>query len=125
MRGFVFSVTALLVALSRPYKKTYVNAVDSILLFHLATLCYIASSNYESRLYLQFLQTAIIFPFVIFCMLVAYRMVHGICKTHVQWLSLQQCLKAFYRVRAYDSFTSDDQQQIIQSKATYGTIDLC
>ena len=125
VRGFVFSVTVLLVTISRPYKKTYVNTVDSILLFHLATLCYIASSNYESRLCLQFLQTVIIFPFAIFCMLVAYRMVHGICKTHVQWLSLQRCLKAFCRVRAYDSFTPDDQKQIIQLKVTYDTMNLC
>ena len=43
-QGLVFLIGSLLIALSRPYKKTYVNIVNSILLSHIATLCYISES---------------------------------------------------------------------------------
>ena len=125
IRGFVFSVAALLIALCRPYKKTPMNIVDSIFLSHLATLCYIASSNYKSRFYLQLAQAAIGFPFVIFCLKVAYRMAHGVCKVHFlsRLLSLRFCKAS--QAKANDGLTSvDDRQQnvIIHSKTTYGTM---
>ena len=45
IRGFIFSATALLIVLSWPYKKTYMNVVDCILLSHMASLCYITAST--------------------------------------------------------------------------------
>ena len=44
-QGFVFTIAVLLIALSRPYKKTYMNVVDTILLSHMATFCYIIAST--------------------------------------------------------------------------------
>ena len=64
VRGFVFSVTALLIALSRPYN---INIVDSIFLLHTATLCYsigyIPSSR--SRYLLPLIQVIISLPFMV------------------------------------------------------------
>ena len=37
VQEFILSVTALLIAISRPYKRTYTNIMDSILLLHMAT----------------------------------------------------------------------------------------
>jgi hypothetical protein len=57
VRGFVFSVAALTIVLSRPYKRKYMNIMDCILLFHLATLSYIIAStislNHKSRIFLR------------------------------------------------------------------------
>ena len=67
-RGFVFSVTALVIALSRPYKKSYMNIMDSILLSHMATLCYIisSSSNNKPQFFLPVMQIMIFLPFMAF-----------------------------------------------------------
>jgi hypothetical protein len=39
VQGFVFSITALLIALSRPYKRTAMTIIDSVLLLHMTTIC--------------------------------------------------------------------------------------
>ena len=67
VRGFVFSVTALLIALSRPYKKTYINIVDSIFLLHTATLCYSIGYILSSRprLFLPLIEIIISLPFMV------------------------------------------------------------
>ena len=125
VRGFVFTVApaALLSALCRPYRETSMNVIDSIFLTHLATLCYILSSNYKFRVYMQFIQTVIVFPFVVFCLTIAYRIVRGICKMHFlkRWLSWRPC-----NARDHDDLTTADEHQQqdvnIQPKATYGTM---
>ena len=43
-RGILFSVTALVIALLRPYKATYMNILDTLLLIHLAIFCHLMSS---------------------------------------------------------------------------------
>ena len=88
-RGFVFSVTALVIALSRPYKKSYMNIMDSILLSHIATLCYIMSSNNKPRLFLPVMQIIIFLPFMAFFLLTTNRIANGICKKYFQCSSLQ------------------------------------
>jgi hypothetical protein len=127
VRGFVFSVAALLIALCRPYKETSMNVVDSIFLTHLATLCYIVSSNNQSRIHFQFIHTMIAFPFIVFCFKIAHRIVRGICKVHFlkQWLSRRFC-KANDRDGLITADVRMHQQQDdivnIQPKTTYGTM---
>ena len=45
VHGFIFSVAALIIALGRRYKRKYMNIMDCILLFHMATFCYIIAST--------------------------------------------------------------------------------
>jgi hypothetical protein len=67
----------------------------------------------------------IIFPFMLFCLKIAHRIVQGIriCKMHFlkQWLSRRFC-----RARDHDGLTTadiDQQQDVnIQPKANYGTM---
>ena len=90
-RGLVYSVAALLVALCRPYKKTSMNVLDTLLLSYLATFYYMLSSNYKSRFFLPLMQTVILFPFFVFCTLTAVK----ICKTQFQRsLAVLQNLRA-------------------------------
>ena len=126
--GFIFSVAALLITLCRPYKETTMNVVDSIFLTHLATFFYVVSSNNEGRIHLKFIQTVIVFPFIVFSLTIAYRIVKGIynnCKVHfpkkIFWWR-------FFKASGFDCLiTTDnvDQQQNVnygQLTATYGTI---
>ena len=132
-RGLLFSVATLLIALSRPYKKTYMNIMDSVLLFHMASVSYIASSCHESRISKwQCLHVAFALPFIVFCLIILYRIVKGVCKTLHQWLSLRlgrQTLNNGVTTgpRACDGLVSvnvDDHKQVAQSKVTYGTMTL-
>ena len=125
--GFVLSVAALLIALCRPYKETTMNVVDSIFLTHLATLCYIASSNNEGQIHVNFFQTVIAFPFIIFSLTIAYRIVRGICNNHkvhfLKWLFQWRFFKACDHDGLITADNVDQQQDInSQPKATYGTI---
>ena len=121
-RGFVFSVTALVIALSRPYKKSYMNIMDSILLSHMATLCYIisSSSNNKPRFFLPVMQIIIFLPFMAFFLLTIYRIAHGICKKYFQCSSLQ-CLTCLNiaRVKLSGIFNSPN---ITKPMTTYGAI---
>lgn len=121
-RGLVFSIAALLIALSRPYKKTYVNIVDSILLSHLAILCYIGESlDHNSTLnrpYLDLLlmQIMLFLPFLVVFLVTTYRLVRAIVQHFLGSLSrCLACLKSA-RTRSFGGFTP-------QNLTTYGTMD--
>ena len=43
MRNVVFAITLLLIAVGRPYKETYMNNIDTILLIHMGLFCHLVS----------------------------------------------------------------------------------
>ena len=45
IRGIIIAITALLIALCRPYKKTYMNILDTILLLYFGLLCHLVSAE--------------------------------------------------------------------------------
>ena len=45
VRGIILTITALLITLCRPYKKPYMNALDTILLLHFGLLCHLISAE--------------------------------------------------------------------------------
>ena len=127
-RGFVFSVAALIITFSRPYKRKYMNIMDYILLFHMATFCYILASttnlNDKPAIFLPMVYAMLAFPFMSIFLLAIYRMTYGIFrKCFSQWspLVLPQCsvfLKSA-KVKICGSFTS---QNLTLPETTYGTI---
>ena len=123
-RGLVFSAAALLTALSWPYKKTYMNVMDSILLSHVATLCFIIASTSTSALkdepqLLLLIHVLIALPFIIFIFLMAFRVTHGIFKQHMPSIQCLACLKVL-RMKRCDNFISQDLKS--SATTTYGTI---
>ena len=44
-RNIIFTITGLLIALCRPYKATYMNVLDTLLLAHLGISCHLMSSD--------------------------------------------------------------------------------
>ena len=117
VEGFVFSVTALFIALSRPYRKTCTNIMDSILLLHMATFCYIRESLDDSinrpRIFLPLMQLIILLPFLVAFVLTTHRLIRG--SGTLQYLpgSLLKCLK---KANLYS------QDLASQNLTTYGTI---
>ena len=127
-RGFVFSVAALIFTLSRPYKRKYMNIMDYILLFHVATFCYILASttglNDKPAILLPMMYVILAFPFISIFLLAIYRMTYGVFKKcFSQWspLVLPQCSVCLRNanVKICGSFTS---QNLTLPETTYGTI---
>ena len=124
--GFIFSVTALLIALSRPYKKTYINIVDTLLLSHMATFCYIIAStgilNHKFPIFLALIYVMIALPVIITFLLTVSRMTCGILKKCLQWSSFATvcltCLKTV-RMKLCGSLIS---QNLTLPEIRYGTI---
>ena len=126
-RGFIFSVAVFTIALSRPYKQTYMNVMDCILLFHMATLCYTIAStsslNHKPHIFLPLMQVVIGLPFIIILLLAVYRlMTRGMFRKHLgNWWSLSRCLIATFLKKArrllYGRITTSQNLE-----STYGTI---
>ena len=71
MRNIVFAITLLLIAVCRPYKETYMNIVDTILLIHIGLFCHFVSAEngFENEKILAItFQVMMIFPLVGFIM---------------------------------------------------------
>ena len=129
IQGFIFSVAALIIASSRPYKRKYMNIMDCILLFHMATFCYIIIASTTSlkdkpSIFLPMMQVMIAFPFIFIFLITIYRMTSGIFRKHFsQWSSLSQCsacLKSA-KIKICGSFTSQNLT-LPKTTVTYGTM---
>ena len=120
LQGTIFLFSALLVALCRPYKKTYMNVLDTLSLSHLATLCHLVLSDSESNFIWCFIQILILIPFFIFILLITFKLV--ICR--LSFLKSPLLLLTHLRVARTDvGITAQQQQQRqIQPLATYGTM---
>ena len=77
--AFIFLTFALLVALIQPYKKKYLNALDSLLLAHFTVLCLLLSRDYfpgdeTQSLVVMLLPSTVFGVFVIFKIIAKYRL---------------------------------------------------
>lgn len=76
-RNIIFIVASLLVALCRPYKKTYMNVLDTLLLAHFGLFCHLISSyhGFEIRYHSSFVYTfeiVLAAPLVVFLVILAF-----------------------------------------------------
>ena len=76
---------------------------------------------------MNFFQTVIAFPFIIFSLTIAYRIVRGICNNHKVYFLKRLFWWRFFKASGRDGLITADninqQQDVnIQPKATYGTI---
>ena len=114
-RGTLLSITAVAIALCRPYKKSYVNVVDTLLLSHMALICYILSSKRRNIQFVPFMQILILIPFTVFTVHILFRILRGVYKV---------CFKHFlfqnYYLKAESGVNS--QQELNQSGIIYGAI---
>ena len=128
-QGFIFSVAAFIVAICRPYKRTCMNIIDCILLFHTATLCYIMASTSslsqkrKPPIFLPVMHIMIAIPFIIILLLAGYRMTQGIIRKYFsRWSSSQSCLAYLKKtgMKVHGGFVS--QSVTLPETKNYGTI---
>ena len=72
LSGILYSFTALIIALAKPYKKPYMTCLDTLIVFNLAVLCFILSSKKQK---LPILQILILTPISIFIVVIFQRKV--------------------------------------------------
>ena len=114
-RGALFSITAVVIALCKPYKRLYMNISDALLLSHLALICHILASDTKFIMYfLPFMQTLLLIPFAVFAVCVLFRIVHGIYGCHFMKSLFRLCVKA--------ESDTHIQQELSRSVMTYGAI---
>ena len=120
IRGAIFLSTALIVTLCRPYKKTYMNVSDALLLSHLVLLCHLVSSKKKDASVHVAIQIAILTPFGIFLLLLTIRAMSRLCKVNFQRLVvyLKACLKSNTSI-----CTQQQNLMLDQPNAIYGTMD--
>ena len=128
-RSIVFIATSLMIALCRPYKKMYMNVLDSLLLAHLAILCHLISSYPGFQYTDKFVYTAIAMialPFACFMLFFVHK---GFRKTKGSRF-LRKC-KTFLlmKIQVTQHLSSsthiDSEQPLIdatRSCSSYGTV---
>ena len=121
--GIIVSLTALIVVLCRPYKKMYMNVCDTLLLFHLALICYMFSQK-NNRHFVLFMQVLIILPFALLVFVVCFRL---LCKARGSLFNRSLrlthylphcCLKA----DTDDSSRTNKEPKVFRSLQSYGAI---
>ena len=83
IRSIVFTATLVLISLCRPYKETYMNVLDILLLAHLGLLCHLVSSYQGFEIQARFELTVaamLLLPFAGFILLVSVRVLQSIIK---------------------------------------------
>ena len=124
VRGAVFLLTALLIALYRPYKKTYMNVSDALLLSHLALLCHFVSAYDHGKdvgaVTVVLIQMVILTPFAIFLVLLSITATSQTCKVCFQ--KLRPHLKAWNRLMVSCGPCTEQQSLNPQPATVYGTM---
>ena len=98
--GTVFLTFALIVALTKPYQKAYMNYLDTLLLSNLALWCYVMTSKVSMLLITRML---ILIPIVIFILTILMKMVRKV--------SNFKALSQKYHCRVRTLFTTKSIQQ--------------
>ena len=111
VRGMTFSLCAVLVAVCKPYKNSYANIADALLLMHLAGICHVLSANIELKFFVPLMQAIILFPLIVF---LSTFLINFWWKSHNSLITSIVCLKA-----AVSNALSAPAQQALPS---YGSI---
>ena len=65
LSGILLSIISLTIALVKPYKKTYMTYLDTLILFNLAVLCFVATLRKQTFPTLQILLSTPIIAFIV------------------------------------------------------------
>ena len=78
-RGTILFITVLIISLCKPYKKFYMNVCDTLLLFHLAMICFILSSDVNNMYFVPLMQIMLLLPFAVLVLVICFKFAY---KTH-------------------------------------------
>ena len=121
--GILFSSAAILIALVRPYKKIYMNVLDTLLLSLLAMNCHLLSisSNYSAIRGIEVFTISLI-PGVIFWLYLAFKFVFKL------WKRLGYCFHILtIKMRRFNAVTCNKQGQLFShpTSSTVTIADVC
>ena len=126
LRNIIFISAVLLVGLCKPYKKMYMNVVDTLLLAHFGLLCHLISAyngfQVQANLVLTF-EAVVALPFVCF---VLFFIVRGCLKVRksLKWKHLYSRLTLHDNYSTHNSLSTE--QQLLEptiAEINYGTAD--
>ena len=114
LRGMFLSAAAILIALCRPYKKMCMVVCDTLLLAHMAFICYVLSSNLDRvKYFVQFIQAMLLLPHVVFALAIFMKLM---CKL------FRFCFKTpNQECDVNNRANSVERQRLIQPVNYYGT----
>ena len=132
IRSIICTIIAILIALCRPYKETYMNVLDTILMAHMGLLCHLVSSEDGFSLHrnvtitYEAMITLPIFCFVLFFIAKAFRLKKYLVKGFE--VLFQRCKSCYTRNNVQDDCstfrTSSIRQVLIEPisvKDSYGS----
>ena len=85
----VLFFTLLAVIIAKPYRKTYMNYLDTLLLSNYMILCYVLSSGFRTQLVAQILITT---PIAVFIVSIILKKVYNMSKSYMCKLKSQSCI---------------------------------
>ena len=95
LRHIIFTITAILVALCKPYKETYMNVLDVLLLAHLGIFCHFMSSYagfHHKVIFVTAFEVMISLPFAVSVIFFLARALQkAYIKTRVLQMLFQKC----------------------------------
>ena len=132
-RSLILIAASLLIALCRPYRKTYMTVLDALLLAHFAVFCHLISSYqgfYESISQASFVfifEAMLVLPLVAFILFFVWRGFVLVTRKYNIKLCPNVCKKMFTNVKKsmHVQKSSDEQQLLIDPsrEITYEPID--
>ena len=121
--GTILLIAALLIVLCRPYKKMYMNVCDTLLLSHLAMICFMFSQK-KIRYFIPFMQVLFLLPFAVLVFVVCFRL---FCKVRRSLFNRSLCLSHYLphcclKADTDDSSCSYKGPKVFRSLQSYGAI---
>ena len=97
--GMVFMISSLIIALIKPYNKTYMNYIDCLILCNLSVICYILSQSVLGHAMVLLAKTIIAAPIMISSLI----------------FLLRKCKSCKY----FKCYSSEENQQLINPAISY------
>ena len=99
-RNTVLTIGVLLIAICRPYKKTYMNVLDSLLLAYMGLECHLMSAEHSFSVQENVAYTfdvVLVFPFFCFILFLVVKALKKflVCKPHICTLIFKKCKYCF------------------------------
>ena len=116
--AFIFLIFSFLIALIQPYKKKYINVLDSLLLVHLTVVCLLLSRDYfpgdGAQIFIMML-----LPVAMFGLFVVFKIISK-CHGGLQLLSLYKyCCKRCKQLFKYTKIYDQNKRQLVNPAAFF------
>lgn len=119
LRNVIFTITGVLVALCRPYRATYMNVLDTLLLAHLGMFCHLMSSyaGFQDRAnFVIAFEVMVAIPFAGLLMVILVRVIRRVINSQAPRIMFRRCESLCHSVCLRNTHTSAaaNDERVIQ-----------